>query len=78
VPEDVSVVGFDDIAMASWPAYRLTTIRQRTEVMTEEAIDLLARLGAVPDSGGISRLVTGVLMPRATTLPEEQERYHDA
>jgi DNA-binding LacI/PurR family transcriptional regulator len=78
VPEDVSVVGFDDIAMASWPAYRLTTIRQRTEVMTEEAIDLLARLGAAPDSGGISRLVTGVLMPRATTLPEEQERHHDA
>lgn len=76
VPEDVSVVGFDDIAMSSWPAYGLTTIRQRTEVMTEEAIDLLARLGNAPGSAGISRLVTGVLVPRATTLPEEGAPHH--
>jgi DNA-binding LacI/PurR family transcriptional regulator len=76
VPEDVSVVGFDDIAMASWPAYGLTTIRQRTEVMTEEAIDLLARLGAAPGSAGISRLVTGVLVTRATTLPEDGAAHH--
>lgn len=71
VPQDVSVVGFDDIAMASWPTYGLTTIRQRIDVMTDEAIDMLARLGATPGSEGISRLVTGVLVPRATTLPEE-------
>jgi DNA-binding LacI/PurR family transcriptional regulator len=78
VPQDVSVVGFDDIAMASWPAYRLTTIRQRTEVMTEEAIDLLARLGAAPGTEGISRLVTGELVSRATTLPEQGEPHHGA
>lgn len=76
VPQDVSVVGFDDIAMASWPAYGLTTIRQRTEVMTEEAIDLLARLATAPGSEGVSRLVTGVLVPRASTLPEEGVRHH--
>lgn len=70
VPEEVSVVGFDDIAMASWPAYRLTTIRQRTEVMIEEAIELLERLGGTPDSAGLSRLVAGTLVARATTLPE--------
>ncbi len=76
VPEDVSVVGFDDIAMASWPAYRLTTIRQRTEVMTEEALDLLARLGAASDHAAVSRLVAGELVQRATTLPEEGEPHH--
>ncbi len=78
VPEDVSVVGFDDIAMASWPAYRLTTIRQRTEVMTEEALDLLARLGAAPDAAGISRLVAGELVVRSTTLPEQGGPHHGA
>ena len=29
VPEDVSVVGFDDVPSAAWPAYNLTTFRQR-------------------------------------------------
>ena len=28
VPRDVGIVGFNDIAMAAWPAYDLTTIRQ--------------------------------------------------
>lgn len=27
VPDDVSVVGFDDIPMASWDTFRLTTVR---------------------------------------------------
>ena len=26
VPEELSIIGFDDIPMASWPAYNLTTI----------------------------------------------------
>ncbi|WP_170984728.1 LacI family DNA-binding transcriptional regulator [Roseomonas sp. AR75] len=78
VPEDVSVVGFDDIAMASWPTYRLTTIRQRTDTMTEEAIDLLVRLGTAPESAGISRLVSGELIQRATTLPEDGGTHRGA
>jgi DNA-binding LacI/PurR family transcriptional regulator len=78
VPEDVSVVGFDDIAMASWPVYRLTTVRQRTEVMIEEAIELLERLGGSPDSAGVSRLVAGTLVARATTLQEEGASRDDA
>jgi LacI family transcriptional regulator len=28
VPEDVSVVGYDDVALARWPSYDLTTVRQ--------------------------------------------------
>jgi DNA-binding LacI/PurR family transcriptional regulator len=38
VPEDVSVVGFDDIEMASWPSYRLTTIRQPVSEMVSSAV----------------------------------------
>ena len=73
VPEDVSVAGFDDVAMAAWPAYRLTTVRQRLDVMAEEAIDLLQRLAADPDSVGTSRLVPGQLIERGTTLPIPEE-----
>jgi DNA-binding LacI/PurR family transcriptional regulator len=45
VPEDLSVVGFDDIPLAAWPSYRLTTIRQETTEIVRATIDLLdARL----------------------------------
>jgi DNA-binding LacI/PurR family transcriptional regulator len=67
IPDDIAVVGFDDIPMASWPAYRLTTIRQRLPVMVEEAVDLLGRLMADPDMAGVSRLVPGILVERSTT-----------
>lgn len=41
VPDDVSVIGFDDVPLAAWPAYDLTTIRQRTNVMAKETVGTL-------------------------------------
>ena len=41
VPEDLWVVGYDDIELASWGAYDLTTVRQPMEQMVAHAIDLL-------------------------------------
>jgi DNA-binding LacI/PurR family transcriptional regulator len=41
VPDDVSVVGFDDVPQAAWGAYRLTTVAQNVEAMTEATVDLL-------------------------------------
>ncbi len=37
----IAIVGFDDIEMASSPAYELTTFRQPTEFLIAEAIDRL-------------------------------------
>jgi DNA-binding LacI/PurR family transcriptional regulator len=46
VPEDVSVVGYDDVPIASWPAYDLTTIRQPVNRMVDATVEaLLARIG---------------------------------
>jgi LacI family transcriptional regulator len=42
VPEDLWVVGYDDIEMASWDAYDLTTVRQPLEEMARLATELLA------------------------------------
>ena len=28
IPDDVSVVGYDDVPAASWPSYSLTTVQQ--------------------------------------------------
>jgi LacI family transcriptional regulator len=41
IPEDLWIVGYDDIELASWGAYELTTIRQPMEEMIAHAIKLL-------------------------------------
>ena len=41
VPEDVSVVGFDNVPQADWGAYRLTTVRQDAVHMIEATVQML-------------------------------------
>ena len=41
VPEDVSIVGYDDVPIAAWPAYNLTTIRQPIHQMVTATVDML-------------------------------------
>lgn len=51
VPEDVSVVGYDDVTLAHWPSYDLTTVRQPTNRMVAETTRaLMARLGNTDDT----------------------------
>jgi DNA-binding LacI/PurR family transcriptional regulator len=41
VPEDVAVVGYDDVPAIAWPAYDLTTVRQRSNIMVAETVEIL-------------------------------------
>lgn len=41
VPQDVSVVGFDDVPQAAWGSYSLTTVVQSVEDMVEATVDVL-------------------------------------
>jgi DNA-binding LacI/PurR family transcriptional regulator len=41
VPGDVAVIGYDDVEMASWPSYDLTTLRQDAKRMVAATVDLL-------------------------------------
>ncbi|NVK01303.1 MAG: LacI family DNA-binding transcriptional regulator [Oceanospirillaceae bacterium] len=41
IPEDISVVGFDDVPLAAWPSFELTTVRQPAESMVLETLRLL-------------------------------------
>ena len=41
VPEDVSVVGFDNVPQADWGAYRLTTVQQDAGRMIEATVQML-------------------------------------
>jgi DNA-binding LacI/PurR family transcriptional regulator len=48
VPRDIGVIGFNDMAMAAWPSYNLTTIRQPVADIIVTAVELL--LGIVDQS----------------------------
>jgi DNA-binding LacI/PurR family transcriptional regulator len=67
VPEDLSVVGFDDIAMASWPPYSLTTLRQPTAAMIERTVDLVRTLARTPSQEPSVNRIAGTLIERDTT-----------
>ncbi len=41
LPNDVSLVGYDDVPLASWAAYDLTTVRQRIVTMVDETVTIL-------------------------------------
>ncbi len=48
VPQDISVIGFDDIEMARWPAIQLTTLRNPIDALVTAVLDLLERRAAHP------------------------------
>lgn len=59
VPEDMSVVGFDGSAPASWASYRVTSIRQPVGRMTEAAVGMLMERRADPATPAERRLFAG-------------------
>lgn len=66
VPHDVSIVGFDDIPMASWPSFNLTTIRQRRNQMVHETMAILDRFRADPQLTPEKVTVAGRLIVRGS------------
>lgn len=66
IPEELSVVGFDDVPMAAWASYQLSTIRQRVDAMVEAATDILVEHGAAADPTPVSRTISGDLIVRAS------------
>ena len=59
VPEDMSIVGFDGSAPASWSSYRVTSIRQPVGRMTEAAVGMLMERLADPAAPAERRLFAG-------------------
>ncbi len=64
VPEDIAVTGFDDIAMAGWRAYGLTTYRQPMDQIVEATLE---RLAAGRGAAVEHIAIPGELIVRAST-----------
>jgi DNA-binding LacI/PurR family transcriptional regulator len=67
VPEDVSVAGFDDIAMARWPRYSLTTFRQPVDQMVEVTVKMIEDGSCRPGQPSSIKRLPGSLVVRKST-----------
>ncbi|MEU8804212.1 LacI family DNA-binding transcriptional regulator [Spirillospora sp. NPDC048819] len=69
VPDDVSVLGFDDVPMAAWEVFQLTTVRQPLPEMARTAVRLLVeRIEHGDDiTARRERLFATSLVQRSTT-----------
>lgn len=65
IPCDVSVVGYDDVPMAAWPSFNLTTIRQPVRRMVEATVEIL--LNQIEGESAPNRIrVDGPLVKRGS------------
>ena len=69
IPAELSIVGFDDIAMAAWELFELTTVRQDLQAMCQTAVDLLAARIAEPEAPPRQVVLPARLVRRATLAP---------
>lgn len=71
VPDDVSVVGFDDIGLAGYAAVPLTTVRQDFHAIGHELMRLLMvqMRGAAKDSLGRTVVPTELVVRSSTAAP---------
>jgi len=73
VPQDVSVIGYDDVPTASWPAYDLTTVRQPANRMVASTVDILLSEIEGEASGPRHIEIDGPLIIRGSArIPEGQ------
>ncbi|MFF2078273.1 LacI family DNA-binding transcriptional regulator [Kitasatospora sp. NPDC058162] len=69
IPEDVSVVGFDDLPLARWVGPPLTTVRQPLTEMAETATRLVIDLARGVQPGTLRVDLATSLVERSSTAP---------
>ena len=67
IPEDVAVVGYDDVPAAEWPSYDLTTVRQCSGQMVNITIDILLEEIETEDSQPRIVKIDGPLIIRGSS-----------
>jgi DNA-binding LacI/PurR family transcriptional regulator len=72
IPDQLSVIGFDDIPAASWGAYALTTVRQPVDTMINLSIRTLLERIEAPDLPPITTFVPGSLVLRSSARLKER------
>lgn len=71
IPDDVSVVGYDDVPMAAWASYSLTTVRQPVNKMVETTIQTLLLQINDPTRAAQKTEISGPLIARGSARQPE-------
>ena len=66
IPEDVSVVGYDDVPQSVWKAYDLTTVEQPSGQMIDATVDILLDQIANPDATRKAAVIPARLVVRSS------------
>jgi DNA-binding LacI/PurR family transcriptional regulator len=69
VPDDLSVVGFDDLPVARWVSPPLTTVRQPLIEMAESAAELVLAIGRGEPTSARVELATELVVRESTAPP---------
>lgn len=68
IPEDISLIGFDNITYANLPKINLTTIEQPKKTMAGMAVDVLLEKICDPNVGYSHRILMPTLVERGTCM----------
>jgi DNA-binding LacI/PurR family transcriptional regulator len=68
IPEDIAVAGFDDIAMARWPRYSLTTFRQPVDDIVAKTVSMITERLSTADLPPTQHALAGSLEIRSSTI----------
>lgn len=66
---DLSIVGFDDVAMAAWPSFSLSTFSQPVEPMISSVVSTMEKLLDSVDTLPRASIVPGELIVRESSRP---------
>jgi len=69
VPEDIGIIGFNDMKMASWENISLTTIHQPIQQIINSSVELMAAMLEDPERYPEARLFPCSVVERATLKP---------
>lgn len=69
VPGELGILGFNDIAMAAWPSYRLTTIRQPIGEIINTAVDMITGMVEKGTTTARARKFGCTVVERGTLRP---------
>jgi DNA-binding LacI/PurR family transcriptional regulator len=69
IPEDVSIIGYDDVPLAAWAAYDLTTVRQPVNRMVQATVTTLLSQIEGTDTYSQTIEIDGPLIQRGSSRP---------
>lgn len=68
IPEDLQVIGFDDIPQTEWLNYQLTTFKQDFKRLARESVNIIVDQISEKDTSLVKLMIPAQLIKRKTTL----------